>query len=145
LILGLLHAPDSIAGQALLSCGLRLEIVREQFLDENNGCRGALMFGATAKSALEGALRKALAHRADSIEPEHVLLAVLECDEGRLTSILSLAGTTLREVGRMIALIQADRFQPAILSGLVREYHRESRLDEFAVARVERVFRQAGT
>jgi ATP-dependent Clp protease ATP-binding subunit ClpA len=146
LVLGLLHDPESIAGQALSSCGLRLETARNRVLEEDDVPRDALSFGITAKSALEGALRNALAYQSKYIEPEHVLLAALESDESRVTSILAPAGTTVAEVrSRVIGFIQAGQFEPAIVSGLVREYHYESRLDEYGVARVQRVFGEGGT
>jgi hypothetical protein len=74
------------------------------------------------------------------------LLATLECDESRIISILALAATTVEEVRtRVIGLMQVGQFRPTIVPGLVREYQYESRLVEYSVARVERVFGEGGT
>jgi ATP-dependent Clp protease ATP-binding subunit ClpA len=146
LILGLLHDPGCIAGQALLSCGLRLETARTQLRNRDDGSLGTMTFGVTARLALEGSLRQAVADRSDYIGPEHVLLAALECDESRVASILALAGTTPGQVRRqMIGLTQASQFLPTLDPRLVHEYHYDPRLVEDAVARVKRVFGVGGT
>ena len=145
LFLGLLHDSDTIASQALLSCGLSLETVRNQLESGDDESPGALTFGVTAKSALEDALRKASVHRSSDIGPEHLLLAALECHGSRIASILSLAGTTPGEVRRrVIGFIQVGQFKPTVVTGLVHEYQYESQLVEDAVARVVRVFGEGG-
>ncbi len=96
LVLGLLAEPDSLAAQAITSAGVSLEDVRgaaTAALPPSAGDSPDLVpFDATARKALELTFREALRLQHDHVGPEHILLALLEVEDG--TGVLSGLGIT---------------------------------------------------
>ena len=95
-MLGLLAEPDSLAAQAITAAGVSLEDVRgaaTAALPPSAGEAPDLVpFDATARKALELTFREALRLQHDHVGPEHILLALLEVEDG--TGVLSGLGIT---------------------------------------------------
>jgi Clp amino terminal domain, pathogenicity island component len=99
LVLGLLHEQDSLAWRALAASGVTADAVREAVstaLPAPEGEPPALIpFAAPAKKALELTFRQALRLGDASVGTQHILLALLELEngEGPLTGLgLDVAG-----------------------------------------------------
>ena len=115
LVLGLLHEPEAIAATALVATGVGLEAVREA-ATAALPARAATVpahvpVGAPARKALELAFREALRLGHNYIGTEHVLLALLELEDG--SGVLSglgvdKAATEAQVVAELAALV-ADR------------------------------------
>lgn len=86
LVLGLLAEPDSAAVRAITAQGVAtgaLDAAARAALPGPAAERPALVpFDAAAKKALELTFREALRGEADEIGPEHILLALLEEEDG---------------------------------------------------------------
>jgi hypothetical protein len=86
LVLGLLGDPDALAAKALVAQGVTLEAVRQSVaatLPPAAEQRSALVpFNAQARKALELTLREALRLGDNYIGTEHILLALLELEDG---------------------------------------------------------------
>ncbi|MGH9082175.1 MAG: Clp protease N-terminal domain-containing protein [Acidimicrobiales bacterium] len=86
ILLGLIHEGDGLAAQALTSFGVTLEAARQAVGKAVAGepgpgePAGSPPFTATAKRALERALRHSLELRSPEIRPEHLLLGLLDVD-----------------------------------------------------------------
>ncbi|WP_255946369.1 Clp protease N-terminal domain-containing protein [Streptomyces odontomachi] len=85
LVLGLLSEPEALAAQAIVAQGVSLDAVREAVtgalppaVDE---VPALIPFDAGAKKALELTFRQALRLGHNYIGTEHLLLALLECEE----------------------------------------------------------------
>ncbi|HKG50345.1 MAG TPA: Clp protease N-terminal domain-containing protein [Actinomycetales bacterium] len=86
LLLGLLAEPDAAAARSLLAQGLSLETVRKAATAALPPAQGEapqlVPFNSRSKKALELTFREALRLRASEIGPEHILLALLELEDG---------------------------------------------------------------
>jgi ClpA/ClpB-like protein len=86
LVLGLLVEPEGLAARALVAQGLSLDAVRETVtatLPPAVGDLPALIpFGSSAKKALELTFREALRLGHNYVGTEHLLLALLELEDG---------------------------------------------------------------
>jgi hypothetical protein len=86
LVLGLLTEPDSLAARALLAQGVSLETVRKVATASLPAAADELPalipFDAQAKKALELTVREALRMDHNYIGTEHILLALLETEDG---------------------------------------------------------------
>jgi hypothetical protein len=87
LILGLLHEPDGIAAKALLAQGVTLDAVR-QAATATLPPRAAAMpeivpYDQASRKALELTFREALRLGHNYIGTEHILLALLELEDGQ--------------------------------------------------------------
>jgi len=86
LALGLLHDPDSFAAKAIVALGVPLETVRQAVtaaLPEAAGQVPALIpFDQRARKALELTFREALRMGHNYVGTEHILLALLELEDG---------------------------------------------------------------
>lgn len=95
LLLGLLAEPGSAAAQALEAAGASLDAARPKVAEvvgrTGSDSAGPLPFTPRAERALERASRFSLQRQAARVEPEHVLLGVLDV-EGN-------AGQVLRGIG----------------------------------------------
>ncbi|MCU1684776.1 MAG: hypothetical protein JWQ81_5515 [Amycolatopsis sp.] len=96
LVLGLLTEPDGLAVRAIVALGVELETVRQNALaalppggDESPRL---IPFDAQAKKALELTFREALRLGHNFIGTEHILLALLEHEDG--TGVLADSGIT---------------------------------------------------
>jgi Clp amino terminal domain, pathogenicity island component len=94
LVLGLLSEPEAIAAKVLVSQGIPLDSVREaaaaRLPERRSDDLPALIpFDASARKALELTFREALRLGHNYIGTEHILLALLELEDGRgtLTSL----------------------------------------------------------
>ena len=98
LALGLLHDPDSLAGQAIAALGVTPEAAREALVAAQQPpaveepVSGRIPFTSRAKKVLELALREALLLGHNYIGTEHLLLGLLDDEE-------SLGGGTLTALG----------------------------------------------
>ena len=103
LILGLLAEPESFAALAILAAGVTLEAVHDAAtatLPPPDEQMPALVpFDGAAKKALELTFREALRLGHDYVGTEHILLALLEVEDG--------AGT-LSELGLQKAAVEAS-------------------------------------
>ncbi|MFJ4923019.1 Clp protease N-terminal domain-containing protein [Streptomyces sp. NPDC088725] len=87
LVLGLLDAPEGLAAQVIIAQGVQLETVREAVTDALSEPSGEpvpdlVPFDARAKKALELAFREALRLGHNYVGTEHLLLALLEQENG---------------------------------------------------------------
>lgn len=87
LVLGLLSEPDGLAAQVIVGLGVELDAVREAVtatLPEGTGTTmpELIPFDADAKKVLEMTFREALRLGHNYVGTEHVLLALLEHEDG---------------------------------------------------------------
>jgi hypothetical protein len=86
LLLGLLADPDSAAAAAVTACGVELDVVRRTATATLPAASGQvpdlIPFDAHARKALELTFREALRRGDSSIGSAHLLLAVLEVEDG---------------------------------------------------------------
>jgi ClpA/ClpB-like protein len=96
LTLGLLAEPAGIAGRAIVAQGVSLEAVREAATSSLPPATGPVPelvpFDARAKKALELTFREALLLGHNYVGTEHILLALLELEDGQ--GVLSGLGIT---------------------------------------------------
>ncbi|MFH8406745.1 Clp protease N-terminal domain-containing protein [Streptomyces sp. NPDC018019] len=96
LVLGLLAEPEGLAARAIVAQGVTLDAVRQraaESLPEAAGEMPALIpFDAQAKKALELTFREALRLGHNYVGTEHILLALLELEDG--TGLLHGLGIT---------------------------------------------------
>ena len=114
LVLGLLHEPDAVAGQAIAAQGVPLDTVRRiataALPPAAEALPALIPYDMAAKKALELTFRTALRLGHNYIGTEHILLALLEVEDGEGT----LAGLGLEraaveaEVVRILARLAAD-------------------------------------
>src|ERR1700754_729058 len=115
LVLGLLGQPDSIGTEAIVAQGVSLEAVRQAAtaaLPEASAEMPALVpFDSQAKKVLELTFREALRLDHDYVGTEHILLALLDVEDGQgLLSGLGLtkANAEATIVAALAALIAAQ-------------------------------------
>jgi hypothetical protein len=87
LVLGLLHEPEGIAAKTIVAQGVALEAVRAAvdaaLPPERDGESPALIpFNANSRKALELTFREALRLGHNFVGTEHILLALLELEDG---------------------------------------------------------------
>jgi hypothetical protein len=86
LILGLLHEPDGLGAKAILAQGVTLDTVREAVTATLPPASGEvpelIPYDQSAKKALELTFREALRMGHNFIGTEHLLLALLELEDG---------------------------------------------------------------
>jgi ATP-dependent Clp protease ATP-binding subunit ClpA len=86
LVLGLIDGPDSLAARAIVAAGAELETVRRTATATLPPAAVAvpalIPFDAHARKGLELTFREALRLGAEAIGSEHVLLALLELEDG---------------------------------------------------------------
>ncbi|WP_138735626.1 Clp protease N-terminal domain-containing protein [Modestobacter excelsi] len=86
LVLGLLVEPEALAGRALVAQGLSLDAVRETVTatlpPAVEELPALIPFGSSAKKALELTFREALRLGHNYVGTEHLLLALLELEDG---------------------------------------------------------------
>src|SRR6266581_6631818 len=96
LTLGLLSEPDALAAKSIIAQGVPLETVRQTVTAALPPAAGQvpelIPFGPQAKKALELTFREALRMGHNYIGTEHILLALLELEDG--TGILAGLGLT---------------------------------------------------
>lgn len=87
LVLGLLREPEALAARVMIDQGLDLEEVRRAVVatlpERTPDVSELIPFDAEAKKALELTFRQALRLGHNYVGTEHVLLAVLEWEDGR--------------------------------------------------------------
>jgi hypothetical protein len=110
LVLGLLSEPDGFAARAVVAQGVSLETVREAVtitLPPPAGQVPALIpYDPQAKKALELTFREALRMGHNYIGTEHILLALLELEDG--TGVLAKLGLDKARAEASIAAAGAD-------------------------------------
>jgi hypothetical protein len=117
LILGLLSEPDAIAARAIVAQGVSLETVRHTATatlpPAGDEAPALIPFDARAKKALELTFRQALRMGHNYIGTEHILLALMEIEDG--VGVLSGLGITREPVEAAItaALDAATQAQAA--------------------------------
>ncbi|MCK9893982.1 Clp protease N-terminal domain-containing protein [Frankia sp. AgB32] len=114
LLLGLLHEPDGIAGRALAETPVTLSTARAAVLAAvgrgKKPLKGHIPFTPRAKKVLEKALQEALALRTRSIGTEHLLLGLLEINEGLAVTLLRDAAVDVEALRlRVLALAAAAK------------------------------------
>src|SRR4051812_16502896 len=116
LVLGLLAEPEAIAARVIVAQGLSLDRVREvaeRTLPAPAGdpLPALIPFDDLAKSVLEGTFREALRLGHNYIGTEHVLLALLDAEDG--TGVLAGLGLDRQraeaQVGEMITAAVTER------------------------------------
>ncbi|SRR5579871_2080273 len=114
LVLGLLVAPDSLAAKAIVAQGVTLDEVRQRVtagLPPPAAEVPALIpFSAQARKALELTFREALRMGHNYIGTEHILLALLEQEdgEGALTGVGIDKAATAAQVTATLDAVQAS-------------------------------------
>ncbi|GAB7029282.1 Clp protease N-terminal domain-containing protein [Streptomyces platensis subsp. malvinus] len=119
LVLGLLAEPDGLAGKAILAQDVSLDAVREAAkaaVPPSTGPVPALIpFDAEAKKALELTFREALRLGHNYIGTEHILLALLEHENG--SGVLTDAGiskaATQEYLEAALAVLKGAKAAPA--------------------------------
>ncbi|OHV74303.1 Clp protease N-terminal domain-containing protein [Pseudofrankia sp. BMG5.36] len=112
-LLGLLGETDGIAARALAEIDLPIDMTRARVVAAvgrgKKPLQGHIPFTPRAKKVLEKSLREALGLRHNYIGTEHVLLGLLELNEGLAARMLSEWKVDSRELrARVLALIAAD-------------------------------------
>jgi prophage maintenance system killer protein len=102
LLLGLIHAGDDVAAQALESLGISLEAVRQQ-VEKIIGLgqqapSGHIPFTPRAKKVLQLAKEEAIDHGGGSIAAEHILLGLVREGSGVAAQVLTSLGATAEQV-----------------------------------------------
>ena len=109
LLLGLLAEPDGVAAQALVAQGVALDTVREHALAAlppgGEKVPALIPYGAAARKALELTVREALRLGHNYVGTEHILLALLELENG--TGALADSGVTKAATEEQIAALIA--------------------------------------
>ena len=112
LFLALVHEPDSVAGEALASAGLTLEVVRQRVTnDMGEGAgnpSGPIPFTPDAKSVLEGALHAATRLGDEYIGTAHLLLSLLRQPDDVATRIVAELGSDPTELAQRAINARAD-------------------------------------
>ena len=94
LVLGLLTEPDAIAGRVIVDQGVTLDGLREQATaalpPAADGVTSVVPYSVSARKALELTFRQALRLGHNYIGTEHILLALLELEDGE--GVLATAG-----------------------------------------------------
>lgn len=112
LLLGLLDVQQGVAARALGSAGVRRERVREEVVRHAGQRAGdpvaesSIPFADGAKSALERALRVSLARGQTLIGTEHLLLSLLDEQEGPALTVLTALGV---DIGRLRSQLEPPR------------------------------------
>ncbi|OKJ93471.1 Clp protease [Streptomyces sp. CB03234] len=87
LVLGLLHEPEALAAKAIVAQGVLLDTVRQEATaalpPEADSVPDLVPFDARAKKVLELTFREALRLGHNYIGTEHILLALLEFEDGK--------------------------------------------------------------
>jgi hypothetical protein len=93
LVLGLLSEPEGLAARAVTAQGVSLDAVRRAVTESLppgvDEAPELVPFDAGAKKALELTFRQALRLGHNYIGTEHILLALLECEEGDESGVLT--------------------------------------------------------
>jgi hypothetical protein len=114
LVLGLLHAPDAVAGQVIVEQGVSLDDVRERATAalparvEGAEVPEVVPYDLDARKALELTFREALRLGHNYIGTEHILLALLELEggEGVLAGLgIDKAKTEAKVVAALFAVV----------------------------------------
>ena len=111
ILLGLLHAPDSLVGQALSSFDIRLTATRllvTHRLGSAEPTEGEIPFTPPAQRALERALPEAIRRGRADVEPEDILLALLADPIAGATQTLLELGATPEDVCRELESLAGD-------------------------------------
>ncbi|MFJ5293334.1 Clp protease N-terminal domain-containing protein [Streptomyces sp. NPDC088348] len=119
LTLGLLAEPDALAAQALISQGAQLDAVREAVTatlpseSESETAPELIPYDAAARKVLELTFREALRLGHNYIGTEHILLALLEFEDGAgaLSGLGIAKAATESHVVQVLAAITAGRGQ----------------------------------
>ena len=117
-VLGLLHEPEGLAAKAIAALGVSPETAREALVaalpsaTADEPVPGHIPFAPRAKKVLELALREALTLGHNYIGTEHILLGVLEEEEGLGGSTLSGLGIT-KERAREWLIPELERLAEA--------------------------------
>jgi ATP-dependent Clp protease ATP-binding subunit ClpA len=102
ILLGLLRVDESFAASTLESLDVTLDRVRSEVIRVvSRGAEiptGQIPFTPRAKRALELALREAISRGHRMIGPEHILLALVQVEEGVAVRVVEYLGTTAEEV-----------------------------------------------
>jgi hypothetical protein len=112
LVLGLLAEPNGLAAKAILAHGVTLEAIRAAVTPTLPaavaGVPELIPFNGHAKKALELTFREALRLGHNYIGTEHILLALLELEDG--SGVLTTAGVTKAAVeSTVVAALEALR------------------------------------
>jgi len=104
LVIGLLHEPEGLAAKAIVGLGVSLEATRQVLLAAmppppgSKPTDGKLPLSPRAKKAMELTVRQALRLEHNYIGTEHLLLGVLEEEEGTGGRVLAGLGLTTERV-----------------------------------------------
>jgi Clp amino terminal domain, pathogenicity island component len=115
LVLGLLNEPDTIAAQVIMSQGVTLDRLRDAvaatLLPPAEQVPDLIPFEPKARKVLELTFREALRLGHNYVGTEHILLALLEHEDGSgvLTSLGIEKATTEAAVTSALAALQAAR------------------------------------
>ncbi len=118
LVLGLLSEPTALAGRAILAQGVSLDTVRQAVVptlppavDE---VPSLVPYGPQARKALELTVREALRMGHNHVGTEHILLALLELEDG--TGVLTRLGidkaAAEASINTALAALRANQQQP---------------------------------
>ncbi|MDN0198070.1 Clp protease N-terminal domain-containing protein [Streptomyces sp. S.PNR 29] len=119
LVLGLLAEPESIAAKAILDQGVSLDAVREAATaalpPAAEEAPELVPYGSAAKKVLELTFREALRLGHNYVGTEHILLALLEHENGKgvLSGLGIDKGRTEEYVAKVLALITKSRQEEA--------------------------------
>lgn len=125
LVLGLVRMERSAAGKALSSAGLTLDQART-FLREQGGEQDTqLEFSVGARKILEWSWQIALRKGSEEIRPEHLLEAVLDSKDRKVTEVFRVCEISANEVRSGLAeLIGEEWLPPEQVDELIVRVHR---------------------
>ncbi|MFF7357464.1 MULTISPECIES: Clp protease N-terminal domain-containing protein [Streptomyces] len=119
LVLGLLAEPEGLGAKAITEQGVLLDVVRQAATaalpPAADEVPDLIPYGPAAKKALELTFREALRLGHDYIGTEHILLALLEHENGQgvLSGLGITKAATEEYVREVLALLQAKHREPA--------------------------------
>lgn len=112
LLLGMMRESGGVAYKALDALGLSIERVRSGVIDSvgmgSTIPTGHIPFTPRAKNALEISLREALELNHNYIGTEHILLGVMNEEQGMACQVLSEFGLTIETIRREILRVLAE-------------------------------------
>ncbi|GGV06429.1 hypothetical protein GCM10010260_50010 [Streptomyces filipinensis] len=118
LVLGLLAEPEGLGAKAITEQGVLLDVVRQAATaalpPPADEVPDLIPYGPAAKKALELTFREALRLGHNYIGTEHILLALLEHENGQgvLSGLGITKAATEEYVGEVLALLQDKRQEP---------------------------------
>jgi ATP-dependent Clp protease ATP-binding subunit ClpC len=141
ILLGLLRQDDTIAASVLNELGVTLAVARlevEKIVGRGTGSTLAeLPFTPKTRNILEQALHQARGMGDQSVRPEHILLGLVQDNQGVAIKVLKLLGVDLEQVQAQIARVP-ENVGASVNQRPVKRHQKTPALDEFGTNLTQR-------